>query len=187
MLFALALPVWAAPWRLAPEGLPLRLEVEKTGVLRGKKHQFEFTRYEGRGEFDPADPVHSRIELVVWAGEFRLLDDWVSDKDRQKIAGFTRSKEMLEVEHHPKVVFRSTLIETLGPDRYRVTGQLEIRGVSQPIRLEAGVQKEGAGFLVEGQSRFRMSSFGLKPPSAMLGLIGTKDEMTLTFRVRAVP
>ena len=169
------------------EGLPLRLEVQKTGLWSGRKHQFEFPRYEGRVEFDPADPARARVELVVTAGEFRLLDTWVSEKDRGKIKSFTRSREMLDVERYPAIAFRSTSIEPLGGERYRVRGQLEIRGVSKPIQFEAHAKRENTGFLVEGRSLFRMSEFGLKPPSAALGLIGTKDEVSLEFRIRVRP
>ncbi len=48
ILIVSAAYLWAANYRLAPEkGIYLRLLVEKTGLLRGKKHVFEFSRYCG--------------------------------------------------------------------------------------------------------------------------------------------
>jgi hypothetical protein len=36
-----------------------------------------------------------------------------------------------------------------------------------------------------GSATVRITDFGLKPPSAALGVIGTKDEMTFSFVLRA--
>jgi polyisoprenoid-binding protein YceI len=184
---ALAIPAGAGELRIHPEGLPLRLEVQKTGLWSGRKHQFEFPRYEGRVEFDPSHPARSRVELVVQATEFRLLDTWVSEKDRKKIEDFTRSREMLDVARYPTIEFRSTAVEPLGGDRYRMGGQLQIRGISKPIQFEVHADRDDSGSLVEGRSLIRMSEFGLKPPSAALGLIGTKDDLSLEFRIRVSP
>lgn len=154
-VIALAIPAVAGELRLLPEGLPLRLEVLKTGLWSGRKHQFEFARYAGRLEFDPSEPA--------------------------------RSREMLDAGRCPTIEFRSVAVEPLGGDRYRVRGQLQIRGVSKPIQFEVHADREDTGFLVEGRSLFRMSEFGLKPPPAALGLIGTKDEVSLEFRIRVRP
>ena len=38
---------------------------------------------------------------------------------------------------------------------------------------------------LDGDANISMKEFGLKPPSAMLGLVGTKDKMQLRFLVWA--
>jgi polyisoprenoid-binding protein YceI len=48
-----------------------------------------------------------------------------------------RSADFFHAEQHPKITFQSTKVEPLGGNRYRVTGDLAIRGVVKPITLEA--------------------------------------------------
>jgi polyisoprenoid-binding protein YceI len=171
--------------RLAPEGRPLKLEVEKAGLLSGKKHHFEFPDYTGVVNFDPANPAAATVTIEIAAGNLKVMDDWIDEKDRKKVAEFTRSAGMLDSSKHPKMLFRSTRIERSGEDAYRVTGDLVVRGVAKPVALDVKIKRDTGGLAVEGRGAFPMTQFGLKPPSAALGAIRTKDLMTLRFEVLA--
>jgi polyisoprenoid-binding protein YceI len=51
-----------------------------------------------------------------------------------------RSADFLDVENHPQVVFRSTRVDGAHGkegDRFKVAGDLEIRGKSMPVTLDA--------------------------------------------------
>jgi polyisoprenoid-binding protein YceI len=48
-----------------------------------------------------------------------------------------KSPDFLDVENHPSIDFRSSTIEEAGKGRYRVIGDLTIRGVTKPIVLDA--------------------------------------------------
>ena len=175
----------AAEFHFVPDGRPLALEVEKGGLLSGKKHLFEFPAYSGTVSFDPANPASASVNLEVMAGNFRVLDDWIGEKDRQKVSEFTRSSGMLDVTRHPRLVFRSTGAKRVGEDAYRVSGDLAVRGVAMPVALDVKLRRAAGGWIVEGRAAFPMTQFGLKPPSAALGTIRTKDVMTLRFEVLA--
>lgn len=175
----------AAELRFVPEGRPLKLEVEKAGLLSGKKHIFEFESYSGVVSLDPANPGAAAVTLEVVAGDFKVMDDWIDEKDRRKVAEFTRSPAMLDVSRHPKLVFRSVGIDRAGEDVYRVSGELAIRGIAKPVALEVKLRRDAGALIVEGRASFPMTQFGLKPPSAALGAIRTKDVMTLRFEVLA--
>lgn len=175
----------AAELRFVPDGRPLKLEVEKAGFFSGKKHLFEFPAYSGALSFDPANPGAASVTIEVMTANFTVMDDWIDQKDRQKVAEFTRSPEMLDVSRHPKLVFRSAGIEPVGEDAYRVTGELAIRGIAKPVALDVKLRREAGGLIVEGRVVFPMTQFGLQPPSAALGAIRTKDLMTLRFEVLA--
>ncbi|MCL6594895.1 MAG: YceI family protein [Firmicutes bacterium] len=47
-----------------------------------------------------------------------------------------RSADFFDVEHHPDLQFRSTAVEERGANRYRVVGDLTIRGQTHPVELE---------------------------------------------------
>ena len=41
------------------------------------------------------------------------------------------------MEHHPQIAFKSTKIEPAGQDRFRLTGDLTIKGNTRPVTLDA--------------------------------------------------
>jgi polyisoprenoid-binding protein YceI len=184
-------PVFAAgaelvDYHLKPaQGNRFTLEVTKTGFLSGKKHLLEFGKYEGRVRYDKATPARSEVQFDVQAGDIAVKDTWVSEKDRVKIRDYAVN-DMLQSKTSPLIRFVSTAAEAAG-DGVKLMGNLTVRGQTRPVVVMVKVKEAGDGFVIfEGESRFRMTIFGLKPPTAALGTIGTKDEMALTFLLRAV-
>ena len=47
-----------------------------------------------------------------------------------------RSGDFFYAETHPAITFRSTRVERVGHDRFRVTGDLSIRGTTRPVELD---------------------------------------------------
>lgn len=176
-----------AVYRIAPtpDGR-LSLEVEKTGLMRGKKHLFVFPRYEGTLRYDERNPAASSVELRIGTGTVECLDTWVSDKDKKKILDFTR-KDMLAVEQHPAIRFQSARIQTGSQDGFRVEGSLTIRGIERPVVVHVKLEPAAGALRVTGNAEIRMTDYGLKPPSAALGTIGTKPVMPFSFTVAAAP
>ncbi|MCS7024284.1 MAG: YceI family protein [Bryobacteraceae bacterium] len=178
---ALAQP---AEYRITTGGDNLiKLEVEKTGLFKGKKHIFHFSRMEGKLVYDAQAPASSKVDLTIDARAFEIRDDWVDEKDKEKVFREAYDK-MLQANQHPQMRFVSTKVTPQGANRYLVEGALTIRGVSKPVTIDALLDPDK--LVISGKSVFRMTSYGMKPPSAALGAIGTKDEMTATFKVTAV-
>lgn len=141
----------------------IRLEVLKTGLMRGKKHLFEFPVYRGTAERNP-----NRYQISIDARRIECKDDWLKPADLKKVAEYA-VKDMLDAEHNPEITYRSE------------TGLLTIRGRSAP----AGVAyKEVSPDVFEGSATVDMRLFGLKPPSAGLGTVGTDPWMKLSFRIK---
>ncbi len=59
------------------------------------------------------------------------IDTGVPDRDNH-----LRSADFLDVEHHPRITYRSTRVEQTGPSTLRVVGDLTIRGVTRPVALD---------------------------------------------------
>jgi hypothetical protein len=151
----------------------IRLEVAKTGLMRGKQHVFEFPAY--LGNVDAAKPA---FDLRLESGKILVLDDWVSAADKKKIHEFTL-KDMLDAAKHPYVEYRTTSVTRNGNGGV-AQGILRIRGIEKPAEVK--IQEVGTG-VYEGSSSVDMRLFGLKPPSAALGAIGTDPIMQLRFRL----
>ena len=59
------------------------------------------------------------------------LGTGVPDRDNH-----LRSADFLDVEHHPKITYRTTRLEQTGPNTLLVIGDLAIRGVTRPVALD---------------------------------------------------
>ena len=167
------------------ESARLALTVEKTGLYRGKKHLFLFQKFDGRLDFDAAKPETSKIELNIDSRSLVCKDDWVSAGDLKKVEQ-TALDDMLAVKQHPAMMFVSTAILPLGGGKYEAQGLLTIRGLPKPVTVTVALDGSNPAMLrLQGNAIVRLTDYKLKPPSALLGAIGTKNEMTLNFTVVA--
>ena len=161
----------------------LELVVEKTGLYSGKKHVFTFDRYAGALTFDPAAPERSKVELSIEANSIVCHDTWVSVKDLGKIME-EATKNMLAAHRFPTVTFQSTSVSAAGPGKYEVQGMLTIRGMAKSTKVAVNWTPGAAPTLMfAGDAVVRLTDYGLKPPTAVLGAIGTKNEMQFHFRL----
>lgn len=170
------------PLRLTPgPGQAFVLEVDKTGLMSGKTHRFVFPKFTGEVLESRDGPAKSQVTFAVSTREILCEDTWVSSKDRQKILEYARN-EMLAANQYPELRFRSTSVASLGAGQYLVEGQLTIRDRTRavPVNVQATPDR-----WFTGSATVRLSEFGLKPAKAALGAIGTRDEMRVTFRLRA--
>lgn len=182
------------PWIVAGQPLTiapaaenkLELSVEKTGLLRGKTHLFTFQRYRAAIDFHPAQPETSTVTLVIEAASIVCRDTWVSAKDLAKIQSYA-VRDMLAADRNPEIRFTSAKVRATGPGRFELEGNLTIRGVTKTARAAVTLETRGGAPLFTGTAQVRLTDFGLKPPTAALGAIGTRDEMTLAFVLAAHP
>jgi polyisoprenoid-binding protein YceI len=161
-------------------GNRLALEVYKTGLWNGRKHSFTFERYHGSLLYDPEAPERSQVRFTLDAGSIVLHDTWVSEKDRAKIVKYALA-EMLHADRYPELAFSSTRIAAAAPGRFEVQGTLAMCGTAKPVTVQVTLKPD---FSIEGSATLRMSDWGMKPPSAALGTIGTRDEMSVTFLLK---
>src|SRR5687768_770674 len=90
-----------------------------------------FKKFTGTVHVNERNPDLSRVEVDIEAAS---IDTGVNDRDTH-----LRSADFLDVDNHPRLVFRSTRVEgahAKDGDRFRITGDLEIRGQAMPVTLE---------------------------------------------------
>jgi polyisoprenoid-binding protein YceI len=168
-------------------GTHFALRVEKTGLLSGKKHQFVFERYRGTLSYDPESPERSRIEFAIESASAVCKDTWLSQKDLRKVQDYALN-DMLAVERFRELTFSSSAVTRKGESTFEVQGALSIRGIAHTSVVTVRVEKQDpANLVLSGDAIVRLKDYGLKPPSAALGAIGTKNEMTVEFRLLAHP
>lgn len=86
-----------------------------------------------------------------------------------------RTADFFDVENHPEMTFKSNSIEDAGSDRYTLTGDLTLHGVTKPVDLEVWyrgtVEQENgpvSGFQITGTLDRSDFNIGAGFPEAML-------------------
>lgn len=159
----------------------LALEVFKKGLLAGKRHILFFERYAGELHYDQENPESSNMRLVVESRSIACSDKWLKPKQRKKVISFALS-EMLAADRFPEIVFASTRITKKLSNLYELQGDLAMRGTVRPVSIHLAAKRIGAERLeLDGEATIRMKDYGMEPPSAVLGLAGTKNKMGLRF------
>jgi hypothetical protein len=98
----------------------------------------------------------------------------------------------MNTDKHKNVnfVLSSAVISPSATNVYqvKVTGNLTIAGVTKKSEL-AGTAKYNPAdksFVLYGAKKFKMSEFGVKPPTVMMGTIKTGDEITVSFATKVI-
>ncbi|MBV9038955.1 MAG: YceI family protein [Acidobacteriaceae bacterium] len=190
ILFIILSPVYGATsqYEIVPASEShFALEVYKTGLMAGKKHHFEFSSYHGTLQYNKEHAANSSLRLTIESGSVVCQDTWVKPKDRDKVQKYALD-EILAVERYPDIVFQSTAIEPIDEGRFQVRGQLTIRDQTKPVVVEVRLEATDPQHLrFAGQANIKLTDYNLKPPTAALGAVGTKDEMTVLFQLTGRP
>ncbi len=164
------------------------LEIYKTGLMSGKKHLLLFERFAGALNYDAAAPEASKLDLNVESASFAVKDDWVSANQAKSIREEAAGKNGLDVIKYPQIRFVSSSIAKSG-EAFTVQGTLTIRGIDKPVTVNVSMKPEPAGgeLRFEGKAEVKLKDYGIKPPTAALGAVGTKNEMAVSFLLIAAP
>jgi len=120
----------------------------------------QLTKWSGTLELDPSKLTASKVEVKIDAASIDTRDP-VRD-------AYLRSADFLDVEKYPTMEFRSTRIEEARAKKYKVRGDLTIRGVKREIVLATvfGVQGKdpwgGQRIGFEATTKIERKDFGLQ-------------------------
>ncbi len=144
-----------------------------------------FEDFDGTVEYDAADPAASAVAVSIKTASV--------DTNWQQRDDHLRSPDFFDVATFPEMTFRSTSIETRGADKARIHGELTIKGVTQPVTLDAEIAGAARGFGGERQIAFEASTkidreqwgltwnMGLETGGVLVG-----KQITITLDIRAV-
>lgn len=106
-----------------------------------------FNVLSGRLNIDEEHPENSWVEAQVDASSVDTRDE--------KRDGHLRSPDFFDAEHYPTITFKSTKVEKVGGNEYKVLGDLTMHGVTKPVVFNAeyaGQGKNPWGLQVAGLS-----------------------------------
>jgi polyisoprenoid-binding protein YceI len=170
-----------ATWQIDPSHTTVGFAVKHMVVTTVKGH---FGKVSGSIELDEADPTNSTIRAEIEAAS---IDTRWPDRDAH-----LRSADFLDAERHPTLTFRGTKVERAG-GRFKVYGDLTIRGISRPVTLKAEFNGIGhdpwggtrAGFSAEGKLDRKLWNMTWNGALEAGGLL-VGDEVKLSLDVEAI-
>jgi polyisoprenoid-binding protein YceI len=107
-------------------------------LVRGR-----FTAFSGTVVLDPLHLGATQIDVDIDASS---VDTAMPERDAH-----LRTEDFFDVERHPRISFRSRGATVLAAGRYTVHGDLTVRGITQPVRLDVDVYGRAPDLL--GNSR----------------------------------
>jgi polyisoprenoid-binding protein YceI len=111
-------------WQLDPYHTQVEFSAKHLGMMTVRGH---FADVSATGDIDPDHPEASSVGVTIRTDSIRTNHE-VRDND-------LRSSNFLEVEKFPLITFKSTSVEPAGQDKYTVTGDLTVKGVTHPVDL----------------------------------------------------
>jgi len=118
-------PTGLATWTIDPAHSIAEFGVKHMMIATVKGR---FGALTGTVRFDGADPATGSVEVSI---DVESITTNEAQRD-----GHLRSPDFFHVEQHPTMTFRSTGVERVEGDEYRVHGELTIRDVTKPITLD---------------------------------------------------
>lgn len=119
----------------------------------------EFTGVTGEVVYDPVNPANTKIDATIDAATFHTREP--------RRDAHMKSGEFFDVEKYPTVVFKSKSAEPDGKNRWKITGDLTMHGVTREVTLDvesAGAEvKDPRGTIRSGASAtavIKRSDFG---------------------------
>ncbi len=144
-----------------------------------------FKTFEGKAVIDGANPGDSRVAVTI---KVDSIDTNSADRDAH-----LRSNDFFDMEQHPEITFVSTAVRQVSEDKFELTGDLTVRGVTQSVTvpLEFGgaatdpFGNHRVGF--EGKVTVNRKDFGLTWNAALeAGGVLVGDKVVLEIEVSAI-
>jgi polyisoprenoid-binding protein YceI len=113
-------------WSLDPVHSSIEFSLDYMGM---STYRTGFRALEGTLRFDPDRPAESSVSATIPVASV--------DVTNERLMSRLMEDDLLGGAKHPSITFQSTQVDVAAPDRWKVSGDLTIHGVSRPVTLEA--------------------------------------------------
>lgn len=181
-LAATAAAARAETWNIDPAHTTVEFSVRHM-MISNVKGQFE--KLSGTIAANGNDPSSVQISAVIDAAS---INTRVEKRDAH-----LKSAAFLDVDKYPTITFKSTKVEAAGSNKWKVTGDLTLHGVTKPVVLEVETTapiKDPSGKTRAGASattKIDRKDFGVtwnKPMETGGVLVG--EDVSIAIEVEAV-
>lgn len=135
-----------------------------------------FSDIQGTISVDNAKPADSSVNVTI---PLASLNTNVKALDEH-----LKTPDFFDAEKYPNITFKSTKVQALGKNKYKITGNLTVKDVTKPVVLDAVLNKQGVHPMSKAQSigfnattSFNRSAFGV---GAYVPNVGDKITVNIT-------
>jgi polyisoprenoid-binding protein YceI len=114
----------ADTWELDQTHTQIGFSVKHLMVTNVRGH---FKKFDGKIELDEKDPTKSTVVVNI--------DTRSIDTNEEKRDAHLRNADFFDSDKFPAMTFKSTKVQKLGKNKYKVIGDLTIRGTTKPVVL----------------------------------------------------
>jgi polyisoprenoid-binding protein YceI len=186
-------PLGAADMRVDPGRSTLLVRLYKDGPASAFAHDHvvRATRFSGVVQWDPARPGATEVRVEVEAASLvadepalrrRLSLSDMTEGTRADVQRTMVGARQLDVEHHPRIAFRSTRVEPQGEGQLLVHGELTLHGQTRPASIPVTMTALASGAVRgRGTLRLRQSEYGISPYRFAFGAVRNRDAVELVI------
>jgi len=172
---ALAIGLQARAQANAPRSA-ITIHVHKSGLFSAFAHDHTVTAPVASGAIDTKA---LRVEIIFATKQMQVVDPGDSDKERAEIQSTMLGPKVLDADKYPEIRFASTHVDSLGLQRYRVTGKLELHGASREMTFDV----TGGPDQYQGKTKLKQTDFRIEPVTVAGGTVKVKDELEIEFTI----
>jgi len=167
-------------WVIDPSHSEIAFKVKHLMISNVKG---SFSEFSGQLVTDGDDFSTAEISFQINSAS---ISSGVADRD-----GHLKSPDFFDVENYKEITFTSGKLKNTGNDEFELTGNLAIKGVSQPVKLDVefgGLMTDPwgnvkAGFTLNG--KINRKDFGLTWNAALeAGGVLVSDDVRLNMEVQ---
>lgn len=151
-------------------------KIEFVGSKVTGRHDGGFRGFEGEITLVGNDPTKSTVRVDI--------DTTTLWADNDRLAGHLKSADFFDVENYPTATFESTEIRP-EDDGFRITGNLDLHGVTKGISFPAQIAVEPGSVRAEAEFSIKRFDFGIAYKGMADDLI--RDEVVIRLDLRAAP
>ncbi|HSS62309.1 MAG TPA: YceI family protein [Candidatus Limnocylindrales bacterium] len=165
-----------ATWKFDPFHTQVEFSAKHLGMMTVRGHFNEVT---ASGDIHPDSPERSKVEATINTASIRTHNEQ-RDKD-------LRSSNFLEIDKYPTMSFKSTRIEHVGGDRYRVTGDLTIKATTRPVTFyvvkygEFNDPMMGHRIGYAAETKINRKDFGMNFEAVLDGKFVVSNEISISI------
>ena len=144
-----------------------------------------FNDFTGTATIDGDAPEKSSVQVTIQANS---IDTRNADRD-----GHLKSNDFLAMDEYPQITFVSTAAKQLNDTTFQLTGDLTIKGVTNPVTIPftfEGAATDPFGNLrvgFEGSVTINRKDYGVNWNAALeAGGVLVSEKVTLEFEISAV-
>ena len=135
-----------------------------------------FSDIQGVISVDNAKPTNSSVNVTI---PLSSLNTNVKALDEH-----LKTADFFNAEKYPTITFKSTKVQAISKNKYKITGNLTVKDVTKPVVLDAVLNKQGIHPMTKAQSigfnattSFDRSAFGI---GAYVPNVGDKITVNIT-------